>query len=227
MLTYLFDASAAVELYARDNVRHKAKVRKAAEYIVDQRKLHRQATLYIPNFCVVEVFNTLARKHFRDGELDKEHYENSLTRFIDDVHWGKTLYSYELNRYHIIGADEIIPIEHSVASEHDRDHLSTFDVLVIAMASELAYVGEAESTFLVTCDRRIKRVVEQLKAGAGSREIWRHPGRPLDDPGIRRWVPPKCPLPARTQARGDTSGSWPGPTEPLATEGSRRSLLCG
>ena len=69
---------------------------------------------------MVEVFNTLARKHFRDGELDKERYENSLTRFIDDVHWGKTLYSYELNRYHIIGADEIIPIEHSVASEHDH-----------------------------------------------------------------------------------------------------------
>ena len=187
MLTYLFDASAAVELYRRDN----SKARKAAEYIVAQRKLHGQATLYIPNFCVVEVFNTFARKHFRDRELDEKGYESSLKRFIDDVHWGKTLYSYELNRYHIIAADEIIPIEHRVASEHDRDHLSTFDILVIAMACELAYVGQAEDTFLVTCDRRIKRVVGQLNAaGARTREIWSLPGRLLDDPGIRRWVPP-------------------------------------
>lgn len=186
MLSYLFDASAAVELYVQQN----AKARKAAQYIVSQRTIHKRAALYIPNFCVPEVFNALARKHFRDHDLDKKAYESSLSRFRDDIHWGKTLYSYELNRYHVIGADEIIPIEHQVASEHDRDHLSTFDILIIAMACELAYLSRPEDTFLVTCDRRIRRVVEQFRiAATGDHKTCSVPER-FDDPGTRRWVPP-------------------------------------
>jgi hypothetical protein len=177
---------------------------------VDQKTVYGQATLYIPSFCVVEVFNALARKHFRDG-LARKAYENSLKRFRDDIHWGKTLYSYELNSYHIIGADEIIPIEHHVASEDDRDHLTTFDILIIAMASELAYVGRRDDTFLVTCDRRMKRVVDQFRAvSSGNRESWVVPG-PLGSPDKRRWIPrnvlylralrPWEITPARRQAR--------------------------
>jgi hypothetical protein len=186
MLTYLFDASAAVELYAPQN----AKAKKVAEYIVAQKKIHKQAVLYIPNFCIVEVFNALARRHFKDRVLDSTQYENSLKRFRDDVHWGRTLYSYDLNRYHVIGADEIIPIEHHVASEHERDHLSSFDILIIAMACELAFVGRPEDTFLVTCDKRIAKVLQQLKTtDLNDRREWKVPGV-LDDPGTRRWLPP-------------------------------------
>jgi hypothetical protein len=186
MLTYLFDASAAVELYAPRS----SKTEKVVRFIVDQKKTHRQAILYIPNFCVVEVFNTLARRHFKDGALDRAQYESSLKGFRDDVHWGRTLYSYELSRYHVIAADEIIPIEHHVASEHERDHLSTFHILIIAMACELAYVGRPEDTFLVTCDRRILKVVDQLKGmDLKKREEWKVPGL-FDDRSIRRWVPP-------------------------------------
>ena len=186
MLTYLFDASAAVELYAPRN----AKCEKVVRFIVEQRKTQKQAVLYIPSFCVVEVFNTLARKHFKDGMIDSTHYEDCLKSFRDDVHWGRTLYSYELNRYHVIGADEIIPIEHHVASEHERDHLSTFDILIIAMACELAYVGRQEDTFLVTCDKRIQKVVDQFKGiNPVKRAEWKVPGS-LDDRSIRRWVPP-------------------------------------
>jgi predicted nucleic acid-binding protein len=186
MLSYLFDASAAVELYVPRN----AKVEKAVRFIVDQKRTHKQAALYIPNFCVVEVFNALARRHFKDGVLDGTQYESALKHFRDDIHWGRTLYSYDLNRYHVIGADEIIPIEHHVASEHERDHLSTFDILIIAMACELAYIGQPEDTFLVTCDKRIQKVVEQFKAtNLAKRDEWRIPGS-FDDRSIKRWVPP-------------------------------------
>ena len=185
MRTYIFDASAAVELYDPRNL----KCEKAVGFIVQQRKIHKQAILYIPNFCIVEVFNTLARKHFKNKTLDERLYGNDLKRFRNDVHWGKTLYSYELNRYHIIAADEIIPLEHHVASEHERDHLSTFDILIITMACELAYVGSAEDTFLVTCDRRIQKVVNQFKSTEKERGDWKVPG-PLDDRSVRRWVPP-------------------------------------
>jgi hypothetical protein len=105
---------------------------------------------------------------------DKNRNEECLDLFRKDTHWGKTLYAYELSRYHIIGADEIIPIEDNVAVEHDREHLSTFDVLIIAMACELAYERKPEDVFLVTCDRRIKRVTDQLRSADPKK--WKVPG---------------------------------------------------
>jgi len=186
VLTYLFDASAAVAIYVKERIR----VDRAVRYILDQKTVHSRAAIYIPNFCIPEVFNTLARKHFREAILDRPTYDSCLQRFRDDIHWGRTLYSYELNRYHIIAADEIIPIEHHLAPEFERDHLSTFDILIIAMACELAFVGEAEDTFLVTCDKRIEKVVQEMKAiRADELKEWKTPGN-LDDPGTRRWVPP-------------------------------------
>jgi len=186
MLTYLFDASAAVELYAPRS----PKIARIVNFIVEQKTIHKKAILYIPNFCIVEVFNCLAKKHFGEHSLARAQYEDALKLFREDIHWGRTLYSYDLNRYHVIAADEIIPIEHHVASEHERDHLSSFDILIIAMACELAYVGRADDTYLVTCDRRIHKVVEQFKAiGPLNRVEWKTPS-PRDDHSIDRWIPP-------------------------------------
>jgi predicted nucleic acid-binding protein len=187
VLTYLFDASAAVELYAPRNER----TRKTLEFIAEQRRTHRKAVLLIPNFCIVEVFNALAKKYFAEHSLEREGYEKCLKRFRQDIHWGKTLYAYDLNRYHVLAADEIIPIEHSVAVEHERDHLSTFDILVIAMACELAFVRPAEDVYLLTCDRRIKKVCDQL-AKTDNKVLLslKVPGL-LDEPQGTRWLPPK------------------------------------
>jgi predicted nucleic acid-binding protein len=187
VLTYLFDASAAVELYAPRNER----TRKTLEFIAEQRRTYRKAVLLIPNFCIVEVFNALAKKYFAEHSLEREGYEKCLKRFRQDIHWGKTLYAYDLNRYHVLAADEIIPIEHSVAVEHERDHLSTFDILVIAMACELAFVRPAEDVYLLTCDRRIKKVCDQLaKTDKKVLLSLKVPGL-LDEPQGTRWLPPK------------------------------------
>ncbi len=163
MLTYLFDASAAVEIYVPRNEQTKRAVR----YILEQKNTYNHAVLFIPSICIAEVFNTLARKHFKPRDqndaLDRENYQKHLGRFREHVHWGRTLYPYDVSRYHIIAADKIIPVEHDLASKDERDHLSTFDILVIAMACELAYIGRPEDTFLVTCDHRMKRVFEELK----------------------------------------------------------------
>jgi predicted nucleic acid-binding protein len=187
VLTYLFDASAAVELYAPRNER----TRKTLEFIAEQRRTYRKAVLLIPNFCIVEVFNALAKKYFAEHSLERERYEKCLKRFRQDIHWGKTLYAYDLNRYHVLAADEIIPIEHSVAVEHERDHLSTFDILVIAMACELAFLRPTEDIYLLTCDRRIKRVCDQLaKTERKFLHSLKVPGI-LDEPEDTRWLPPK------------------------------------
>ncbi len=198
MLTYLFDASAAVEIYTPRN----DQVKKAVQFIQTQKRLHK-AKLFIPNICIAEVLNTFARRHFRPGRpqdvLDEQSYKTHLSNFRDQIHWGRTLYPYDLNRYHIIAADKIIPIEHRFATTRGRDYLSTFDILVIAMACELAYTREFEDTFLVTCDRRMKDVVEEMKtAGPGSST----PEGPLGKVENARWLPPNCIYLLRDKIRG-------------------------
>ena len=105
MKTYLFDASAAVELYLPGD----CKVKSVVSFLRDQKTKFHEAMIYIPSFCIAEVFNTLARKHFRpskdDEQLTKADYVECLGSFRKDVHWGKTFYPYELHRYHIIAAD--------------------------------------------------------------------------------------------------------------------------
>lgn len=189
MLTYLFDASAAVELYAPSNPR----AERAVRYIVDQKKVYKEAALFIPNICIVEVFNALAKKRFKTCEdaLSEEQYLKCLDRFRKDIHWGKNFYPYDVTRYHIIGADMIIAVEQRVPSLNSRDHLSSFDILVIAMSCELAFVGVAETTFLVTCDRRIKKVFEELKSSSLDQILEWTGSVGLDYP-IKRWQPPCC-----------------------------------
>ena len=187
--TYLLDASAAIEIY----IPRSSRTKKAIQFILDQKRIFRQATLLIPNFCIVEVLNAFARMRFsqehEDQPLSAMDYEKHLTRFRDDVHWGKTLYQYELNRYHIIAADTIIPAEHRFPRRYEHDHLSTFDILIIAMACEAAYIGALEDTFLVTCDQRLKHVFEDLKKSDVSGFMVAGPLGEIDE---RRWTPPRC-----------------------------------
>ncbi len=193
MFTHLFDTSAVVYLYLPEEP--KTKRRKARiKYLVDQRTLYRKATLLIPSFCIAEVFNTLAKLHFRPGENDRalaeEEYVSCMTRFREDINWESTLYSYDLNRNHILAVDEIVPVEHKLVSNDEEGHLSTLDILVIAMACELAYIGDPEKVFLVTCDRRMKKVFEELKS-ADERDLRRlKVERVIGDPKNKRWVPP-------------------------------------
>lgn len=188
MRTYLFDACAAVDIYVRNE-----RTQKAIKYILDQKNVYKQAVLFIPNICIAEVFNTLARRHFKPKnpieELNEESYKKHLESFRKHIHWGRTLYPYDVNRYHIIAADKIIPIEHVLASMHERDHLSTFDILIIAMACELAYIGQPEDTYLVTCDKRMKRVAEELKVSDASGLMV---AGPLGELEKKRWIPPNC-----------------------------------
>jgi predicted nucleic acid-binding protein len=187
--TYLFDASAAIEIYLPRNPRTK----KTVQFILDQKKTFKQATLFIPNFCIVEVINTFGRKHFSNDDsnekLSNEDYVKHLNRFREDVHWGRTLYQYELNRYHIIAADQIIPAEHRLPRRYEHDHLSTFDILIIAMACELGYIGSSEDTFLVTCDLRLKQVFDDLKKSDVSGFMVAGPLGEVDE---SRWTPPQC-----------------------------------
>jgi hypothetical protein len=190
MIRYLFDASAAVEIYRPRS----PQVGKVIQALIDQRTVLRRAAFFIPSFCIAEVFNTFAKWHFDPADsrqkIDWSVYEQLVRKFRQDIRWGRMLYTYDLNRYHIMAADEIIPIEHTVARRDERDHLSTYDILLIAMACELHYIGPAESVHLVTCDRRIQIVCEEFRRSDIAR-VRRKVSRALDEPEASRWFPPR------------------------------------
>ncbi|MDE3148206.1 MAG: hypothetical protein KGL37_01945 [Acidobacteriota bacterium] len=181
MQTYLFDASAAVQIY----VPRKKTIRQSIEYVLKQKELG-QAMLFIPNFCVAEVFNAFAKMHFRERRMGADEYKRSLKDFRDDIHWGKRLYAYDLNRYHIIAADKIIPAEQKRPLKPNKGPLSTFDILIISMACELAYTRGIENTFLLTDDERLHDVCDDL-----SKNVFHTPRGPLGELDDRRWISPK------------------------------------
>jgi hypothetical protein len=202
MRTYLFDAPAAVELYLPGD----RDVKRVVSFICEQKTRFQEAMLYIPSLCIAEVFNTLARKYFRptgdDDRLTDASYGECLRGFREDVHWGRTFYPYEFHRYHIVAAYRIIPIEHHFALKDEKRHLSTYDILVVAMACELAYTGIREDTRLVTCDKRMKDVVDKFRAVDLNDLAGKTPLGPLGEVEKGRWVPPEC-IDARRIRPGD------------------------
>jgi len=193
MFTHLFDTSAVLHYYLPERAKTK-RLKLRVTYLIEQRTVYRKATLLIPSFCIAEVFNTFGRLHFRPGvndePLTKEAYDICLSRFRDDINWQKTLYSYDLSPNHIIAVDEIIPVEHRLAVKRDSSHLSTLDILVIAMACELAYLGDPEKVYLITCDHRMKEVFEALKNTNESDLKRLKVDRVIGYPNGKRWVPP-------------------------------------
>jgi hypothetical protein len=195
MYTSLFDTSAVVHVYLPEGNRGR-KQKRIIEHILEQRTTFHKATLYIPSFCIAEVFNTFARKRFRPKEnesaLSAEEYKRCLDHFRQDIIWERRLYSYDLSRNHILAVDEIIPIEHQLRRRDESDHLTTLDILVIAMACELGYVGDPEKVFLVTCDRRMKDVFEELKrTDERKRKRLKVERVVIGEPEERRWIAPK------------------------------------
>jgi hypothetical protein len=158
-LYYLFDASALVHLYVPDE-----QLIPILDHFLEQRGLQK-AFLYVPNFCVAETFNCIARKHYRESTLDAGTYRKCKEAFAHDIHNGQLLYHLELNRYHILNVDYIIPFEHLFPSERSdgtERRLSTFDALIIAMGMELTRITGG-ATYVVTCDKRIAEVIDILR----------------------------------------------------------------
>jgi hypothetical protein len=159
---YLFDASALHHIYVPDD-----KLTERLDHFIEQKGLGR-AFLFVPNFCVAEVFNSLARRHFRQNELTVAQYRLCREAFRLDIHNGLLFYHYELNRYHVLNTDYIMPFEHLFETcrpkgckKGEQWSLSTLDLLIIGMGMELTRMTGGE-TYIVTCDRRIDKVARVL-----------------------------------------------------------------
>lgn len=134
--------------------------------------------LYMPNFCIAEVFSVLAKHAFGQwnphvkragGALDKRVYQSLREQFANDIHNGSVIYHYELSRYHILGIDLVAPIDHhfQITRGVGRRHIpaGTFDHLIISMGIHLAHIHGSWNTCIVTADDRLSNVVAKCRQG--------------------------------------------------------------
>lgn len=191
MRNYVFDTNAVVMYYTREDPR----IWRILDHVIQQRVL-REAALFIPSFCIVEVFNVFAKLRY-ERKLSPVKYKQFLDSFRKDLHWATIFYPYDLNRYHVLAADEIIPVEYAAPREKrsDRspaqDRLSGIDILLIAMASELTYLYGNKAVFLLTGDSRIKRVCGHLRNHwTKEEEQSARVRRELGQPNAQRWPAP-------------------------------------
>lgn len=158
---FLLDTSACACIYDAA-VPDESYARKAMTTLIAKRGENR-AFLYLPNFCVAEVFNTFAKWHFRQKKISPSEYDQIKKAFRLQVSGSRFFYNYQLNRYHVLNTDYIVQAEHSHKLNDKKNFLSTLDILIIAMGIELAKIHGDSNFLILTNDGRIKKICNHLK----------------------------------------------------------------
>lgn len=136
--------------------------------------------LFLPNFCIVEVFNIMRKYRFgkwnkkvksSGGIISKREYHRIYRQFQKDIHNGKLFYHYELSRYHLLNTALIGPIDNYYAYQRQRGKkkanpspMSTFDSLIIGIGIELVRLHGRENVLLLTDDDRIYQMLQRASA---------------------------------------------------------------
>lgn len=156
---YLLDTCAWVNYYKAE---HKVKV--LLDHIIEQRGL-KKATLFMPSFCIVEVFNTFAKWRYRRKDIKEQDYEDIKKKFRDHVRKGALISEYPLHIYHIYNTDYIVPFENQWDLGHNQEnHLSSFDILIIGMGMELVKHYGDKPVKILTCEKRIANLCNYLRS---------------------------------------------------------------
>lgn len=157
-LAYLFDTSALIPYY-----RHDPDLEPKIKHLTEQRGLGR-ATLFIPNFCIAEVFNTFAKLRYRENILGDSEYDTLKEIFRDHIRHATLFYEYPLHIYHIYNVDYISPLEHQLDIGKEKEQfLSSFDILIIGMGIELVKKYGEENFRIITCDNRLSKICKHLR----------------------------------------------------------------
>lgn len=135
--------------------------------------------LFIPNFCIAEVFSTFSKLcYYRD--ISEKEFKEAKENFINDVsrddEYKRYQYynHYELNRYHLFDAHMVYqPFwEYVVRSHIEGKHKtkegyrkfpSSFDLLTIAQGIELTMLYSDEDFAILTSDQFIIDICNYLR----------------------------------------------------------------
>ncbi len=149
MKYYLIDTSAFI--YAIENL-DQTKM----DFFVE--RADGTAFLYMPQFCVPEVFNTYARLFYRENKIVGSLYTKWRNEFIKAIHNRRIIYCYDLHRYHNLNTHKIYKLEHKVPYANKEGALSAFDILIIAMGVELKKIHSPNEVLILTRDARLCRI---------------------------------------------------------------------
>ncbi|MBN1916971.1 MAG: hypothetical protein JW889_03595 [Verrucomicrobia bacterium] len=129
--------------------------------------------LYIPNFCIAEVFGVFAKYAFcrwsMKGTIDGRVYESLRSQFQKDIHNAALLYHYELARYHVLAIGMVAPIDYYFQVTRRRKTKSkpkpagAFDQLIVAMGIHLTKIHGPGNVVIITADHRLSKVVERCR----------------------------------------------------------------
>ena len=133
--------------------------------------------LYIPNTCIAEVFDTLAK--YRHGAkwnahvkkalprgLTKKAFLNLRAKFASDIHNGAVIYQCELNRYHVLASDLISIVDNTYRHYRGRKNvrpMGTKDHLIVGMGIHLAKVHGHDNFAIMTSDHRMAALVDRAR----------------------------------------------------------------
>jgi hypothetical protein len=182
--TYLLlDANVTAGYYLPRSLRS-VRARSRIESIINAaRSGHGDLFLYIPNFCIAEVFGTFMKYAFgkwnrhvtrAGGRIDRRVYERLVAQFQHDIHNGRVINQYELSRYHVLGINLVAPIDHHFQIRRaggNHRPMSTLDHLLVSMGIQLAKVHGQDRVIVVSADRRLCDVIKKCRAGLRSRVI--------------------------------------------------------
>lgn len=184
---FLIDANVLIDYYMGEN----SLVCKTFDDLENRRKNQPLSplTIFVPNFCIVEVYKALATRRYCEGvdhPLNEPDYKRIVKTFSYDIsrsdHWSgiddrrvkekeslyQKYYHLELSRYHVLNTQLIYPFMSRVFSKEDKHHLSTIDILIIAQGIELTkYLGRSDCAIL-TSDKKLINLGRILLSLKGS-----------------------------------------------------------
>lgn len=89
MIHYLIDACVAADFYRPRSSfpAHEFATHRALKKRVTAQRLSGEAIIFIPAFCISEVFNTFAKWWIRQGSVfeSREQYDNARRQFVSDL----------------------------------------------------------------------------------------------------------------------------------------------
>jgi len=182
---FLLDSNVVAGYYLPKSLNSK-KARKRIELILNFiREDKKDNFLYIPNFCVAEVFSVFMKytysawnRHVKTkGTIDARIYNSLVNQFQSDIHNGKFFYHLELTRYHVLGINLVAPIDHyyQISRKTDKKKrivpMGTFDHLIISMGINLAHIHGPDNVCIISADDRLTNILDKCKSGISKQTI--------------------------------------------------------
>lgn len=180
----LFDANVIAAYYCTKTTRSAKVISRARTIIESVRSKASSHFLYIPNFCIAEVFSVFMKyaystwnSHVKSRKLDRRVYGKVRTQFQEDIHNARLFYHYELSRYHVLAVNLVAPVDHHYRMKRRRraskkkkastkpvQPSGTLDQLLIAMGVHLVKIHGPNNVVVVTADERLAMVIEKCRS---------------------------------------------------------------